>query len=116
MGVEQVGDKGKIELGVSGHERLWGQVLAAFDAIGIVEHHFGALHKVVLLEGGQAALVGFQLIQEHGVVFTIGNVFAKVGDPSFPAIGPFEVVVEPSQEDLVRRQAEEFVESFTIVQ
>ena len=128
-GVEEVGDKGEIEAGVSGDEGGGGEVFATADGGGVLEDLFGACTEVFGLERGAGAFVGFELIEEDGVVFTVGDVAAKVVDskvmvrtgegrlgvrlPSLPSCS-LQVVVEPSEENLIGGQAQEIVDGLAL--
>jgi hypothetical protein len=79
-GVEEVGDKGEVEVGVAGDEGGGGEVFATADGGGVWEDLFGACADVSSLERGAGAFVGLELIEEDGVVFTVGDVAAKVVD------------------------------------
>lgn len=128
-GVEEVGDKREVEAGVSGDEGGGGQVFATPNGGGVLEDLFGTLTEVSRLERCTRAFVGFELIEEDGVVFTIGYVAAKVVYsatmfrhewgfdaqvklPSLPTCG-LQVVVEPSEENLVRGQTKEIVDGLS---
>lgn len=114
-GVEEVGDEGQVELGVAGDHRAWGQVLAASDAVGILEHGLGALQQVGLLQGRARTFLGFELVEQDGVVLAVSDVFGEVVHAAGP-VGGFEVEVEPAEEDLVRWQAEELLEGLVVLE
>lgn len=50
MVVKEVGNEGKVQLGVAGHERCGCQEFAALKFVGIVEDLLCALKKVTRLE------------------------------------------------------------------
>jgi hypothetical protein len=78
VGVEQVGDESKVELGVTGDERLGGQEFAAVELVGVVKDLFGTLHEVVGLEGGARADFGLELVEKDGVVLAVLDVAREV--------------------------------------
>lgn len=80
VGVEQVGDKGKVELGVTSDEGFGGQEFATVELVGIVEDLFGALHEVAGLKRRTRANVGLELVEEDCIVFAILDVAGKVGN------------------------------------
>ena len=57
MGVEEIGDKGEVEFGVTGDERAGGEEFAAVEFIGVLEDFFGTLVEITSLERGAAAHV-----------------------------------------------------------
>lgn len=80
MSIEQIGDEGKVEFGISSYEGGRGQKLAAIEGIGILKHLFGALQKVSLLEGSAGANIRSKLVEEYGIVFAILYITREVGD------------------------------------
>lgn len=92
--------------------------------------------KIGCLQRRLRTLVGFQMIQKDGVVFTIRHVLREVchsaqAVPVFRStaqrltanshslsvpFGRLQVVVEPSQQDLIRRKPQELFKGLSIVQ
>ena len=68
-----------------------------------------------MLKGGAIALVRLNLGEKYGVVFAIRDVFGKVGDAPVP-VGRLEVIVEPAEQDLVRREFEEVLVRFALLE
>ncbi len=114
-GVEEMRNKRQVQLGISSDHRSGSQVLAATDGVSTLKDHLCSLHNVALLQRGAVALIRFELAEQDSVVFTVGNVLAEVGDTSVPA-GSFEVVVDPSKQNLIRWQAQEFLQRLTIIE
>ena len=77
-GVEQVGDEREVEARVSSDEGGRGEVFATANVGGVLEDLFGALAEVFRLKRGTRAVVGFELVEEDGVVLAVGHVAAKV--------------------------------------
>jgi hypothetical protein len=71
VSVEQIRDKSKVELGVSGYKRCRCQELAAFEPVGILEDLLSALMKIAGLKRTTRADFGGELIEQNCVVFSI---------------------------------------------
>ncbi len=80
VGIEEVGDKGKIEFGVSSNERCWGEELATIESVGVLKDLLGTLKKIAGLEGAAAANVWGKLIEEHRVVIAFLNIGREIRD------------------------------------
>lgn len=80
VSVEEVGNKGKVELGVSGNKRCGGEELATFEFVGIVEDLLGSLKEILGLKRTTRADVRLELVEEDGVVFAIFDVGREVLD------------------------------------
>lgn len=63
VGIEKIGDEGKIEFRVSSYERRWGEKLATIKSVGVLKNLLGSLEEVAGLEGAAAANVWSQLIK-----------------------------------------------------
>jgi len=132
MCVEEVRYERKVQPRVSGHEGRRREVFAAADLRRILQDLLRALAEVARLERGARAVVGLELVQQDRVVLAIGDIFAEVVNPvkprvsdcpsscnglSIPPVPPrlLQVIVEPSQEDLIRRQPQQIVDGFPIL-
>lgn len=49
--VEQIGDEGQVQLGVSSHHIRRHDELSAAEALGLVQHALGSLQVLLLLQG-----------------------------------------------------------------
>lgn len=97
---------------------------------------FGSEVKIGCLQRRLRTLVGFQMVQKDGVVFTIRHVLREVchsaqAVPVFRStvqrltvishslsvpFGGLQVVVEPSQQNLIRRKSQELFKGLSVVQ
>jgi len=87
-----------------------------FNLFGIVKHHAGALFVVLLAQRVLVAAVGGQLVEQDGVRLAILNVSAKVLDALVLTPSVLEVVVDPAEQNLLRRQAQQIVNVFAGLQ
>lgn len=55
VGVEQIGDEGKVELRISSYERRWGKKFATIEPVGVLKNLLGTLKEITGLEGAAAA-------------------------------------------------------------
>ena len=62
MRVEKIGDKGKVQFRVAGHQGGGGEEFAAFELVGVVQDFFGSLKEITGLQGRTAAEFGCELI------------------------------------------------------
>lgn len=46
MGIEEVGDKGKVEFWVTGYEGGWRKEFAAVESVGVLKDLFGSLEEI----------------------------------------------------------------------
>jgi len=69
VSVEQVGNEGEVELGVSCNERLRGKIFAAVEFFGVLK--FSTRKEIILAERGLGAKIWGQLVEENGVVLTV---------------------------------------------
>ena len=104
--VEEIGNKGEVELGVSLDDVTCGDELAAVELGGILEDGLGTLCGVVDLEGCARALAWGELVEEDGVALRVLDISGKVGDTTGVS-GVLEVVVEPAEKDLIGGKLEE---------
>ena len=82
VGVEQVGDEGKVELGVSGDERRGSQELSAAKAVGVVKHGLGPLEKILDLQRTPVDPVfRSNLRKKNGIVLSVFDVGREVAHP-----------------------------------
>jgi len=84
--VEEIRNKGKIELRVTGDKGCRCKELAAFEFVGVVENLFGALKKVACLEWSSRAKFRCELIQEDGVIFAVLDIGREVRYPDIMMI------------------------------
>lgn len=104
--VEEVGNEGEVELGVTLDDIAGSDELAALKLGGVLEDGLSALGGVVDGEGSTRALVGGKLVEEDGVVLRVLDVTREVGDAA-GVTSVLEVVVEPAEEDLIGGKLEE---------
>ena len=83
MCVEQIGNEGKVKLGISGHERSRCQEFAAVEGVGVLEDLFGTLVEIAGLEWCAGADVWFELVEEDCVILAIFDVGGEVGNTNF---------------------------------
>ena len=57
VGIEEVGDKGKVEFRVPSYKRCWGEKFATIESVGVLEDLFSTLKEIAGLEGAAAAYV-----------------------------------------------------------
>ena len=55
VGIEKIGDEGKVKLRVSSYERRWGEEFATVESVGVLKNLLGTLKEVAGLEGAAAA-------------------------------------------------------------
>ena len=63
VGVEEIGDEGKVELRISGYERRWREEFTTIKSVSVLKNLLGALEEVAGLEGAAAANVWSQLVE-----------------------------------------------------
>lgn len=80
MSVEEVCNKGEVETWVAGYEGGWCEVFSTIDIGCILEDLFCACAEVAGLKWGEGTLVGFELMEKDGVVFTVFDVTAEIVD------------------------------------
>lgn len=114
-GVKQVGDKGQVELRVTRDETVGSKEPTTANLVGILQDLLRSLVEISSLERVARALIRLELVEQYRVVFSIRDVFRKVADLSLPSRS-FQVVVEPSKQDLVWRKSQKLLQRLSIVQ
>jgi hypothetical protein len=74
-------DERQVELRVASDHGSRREVLAAADAVRILQHLLCAPEQVALLQWPPGALGWLELVQEDRVVLAVRDVLGKVGDP-----------------------------------
>ncbi|KAH3661835.1 hypothetical protein OGAPHI_006013 [Ogataea philodendri] len=75
----------------------------------------GGWSQVGGLQWSLRTVLWLQLVQQNGVVLTVAHVAAEIGHSSVP-VGCFEMIVEPSEQNLFRRKSQELFQSLVILQ
>lgn len=115
VGVEQVGDKGQVQFGVALHNRTSSDVFAAAQLFSVHEHGLGTFVEVTDLQTSAVAEVGLELVQQHSVAFRVLDVARKVVDAFRDTCLP-QMVVDPSQQDLVSGELQKGVQRLALFQ
>jgi hypothetical protein len=86
--------------------------LSAVDFLGVLEDQLGSLEGIGLLEWVAVAVLWSNLSEEDCIVFGILDIRGEVVDAAAPA-SVLEVVVDPSEEDLLNWELEEIFDGFS---
>jgi hypothetical protein len=114
-GVEQVGNEGQVQLLVSLANILGGDEFAAVKLVGILKDHLGSLCQILLVKGIFVTMLWGNLSKKDSVVLRVLDVASKVLDSSLGS-SVLEMIVEPSEKDLVNWELQEVLNGFTIFQ
>jgi hypothetical protein len=108
--VEQVGDEGQVELGVTSNDVGGTDELAAVHLVSLLKHLLSALAGVRLAQssGINTQVLGGDLLEEDGVGLRVLDVTTEVVD-ALRVTGGTEVIVDPTDENLVRWELEEIL-------
>lgn len=87
MSIEEVGDKGKVELRVTGDKRLRSKELAASKPVCILKNVLGALEEISVLERiSVTAILSADLGKEDCVVLPVFDISREVGYPNINSL------------------------------
>jgi len=112
--VEQVGNEGQVELGVTIADILGTDELLSSHLVCVGEHELGALHGILLIKrsSGDAQVLRSNAGEQNSVALRVLNIAREVVNTARMA-GLSEVIVEPAEEDLLSRKLEEVLNCFS---
>jgi hypothetical protein len=114
-GVEEIGNEGQIQLLISLVDIFGGDEFSAVQLFGSCQNHLGSLQQVRLLESVSVAVLGSDLSEEHRVVLCIFDITREIVHFSIPSCC-FQMIVEPSEEDLFNGELEEVLNGLSFLQ
>jgi hypothetical protein len=79
-GVEDVGNEGKVEFGVALADFAWSNEFAALNLVSFHEHSLCTVHGIGFLHWSKGAAFWGNLVENDGVGFRVGDIFAEVLD------------------------------------
>lgn len=79
--VEQIRDKGQVELRIAGHEGRRSQKFATPKLVGMLKHLLGLLDEIPCLQRCLTADIGGELVEEYCVVIAILDVRGEIRNP-----------------------------------